>query len=99
MFLRQLEYYNGILFLTTNRVGSVDVAFKSRIHVTLEYKPLDLDATMQIYQNRLDRVVKVFEGRKTSSGSKPKVKTNEILDWAEQHYLASAEKRRQWNGR
>ncbi|KAF1811799.1 hypothetical protein P152DRAFT_51751 [Eremomyces bilateralis CBS 781.70] len=99
VFLRQLEYYNGILFLTTNRVGDIDAGFKSRIHVTLEYKPLDLDTTMQIYQNRLDRVVRGFEGRKTKSGSKPKVKTNEILDWAEQHYIASSEKRRQWNGR
>lgn len=39
-FLRALEVYRGILFLTTNRVGSFDDAFVSRIHVTLYYPPL-----------------------------------------------------------
>lgn len=37
VFLRVLEYYNGLLFLTTNRVGAVDEAFKSRIHLSLYY--------------------------------------------------------------
>ncbi|KAF2104080.1 P-loop containing nucleoside triphosphate hydrolase protein, partial [Rhizodiscina lignyota] len=36
-FLRALEYYNGILFLTTNRVGTFDEAFISRIHVSIHY--------------------------------------------------------------
>src|SRR4051794_28771603 len=30
-----MEYYAGILFLTTNRVGDFDEAFTSRIHVSL----------------------------------------------------------------
>jgi len=38
VFLRILEYYSGILFLTTNRVGTIDEAFKSRIHVSLYCK-------------------------------------------------------------
>lgn len=29
IFLRQLEYYQGILILTTNRVESIDPAFQS----------------------------------------------------------------------
>jgi hypothetical protein len=37
VFLRVLEYYNGLLFLTTNRVGTIDEAFKSRIHISLYY--------------------------------------------------------------
>lgn len=37
VFLRVLEYYNGLLFLTTNRVGTIDEAFKSRIHLSLYY--------------------------------------------------------------
>lgn len=32
-----MEYYRGILFLTTNRVGHFDDAFISRIHVVLHY--------------------------------------------------------------
>lgn len=35
VFLRMLEYYKGLLFLTTNRVGAFDEAFKSRVHITL----------------------------------------------------------------
>ncbi len=36
-FLRALEYYKGILFLTTNRVGTFDEAFMSRIHIQIHY--------------------------------------------------------------
>lgn len=38
IFLRALEFYSGILFLTTNRVGTIDEAFKSRIHISLYCK-------------------------------------------------------------
>lgn len=40
VFLRILEYYNGVLFLTTNRVGTLDDAFKSHIHMSLYYPVL-----------------------------------------------------------
>lgn len=40
VFLRVLEYFTGMLFLTTNRVGAFDEAFKSRIHISLYYPPL-----------------------------------------------------------
>lgn len=33
--MRALEYYSGILFLTTNRVGSIDEALRSRIHMSV----------------------------------------------------------------
>lgn len=38
---RTLEYFNGVLFLTTNRVGTFDQAFQSRIHVTLGLPSFD----------------------------------------------------------
>ncbi|MCJ1247879.1 hypothetical protein MMC30_005094 [Trapelia coarctata] len=37
IFLRALEYYQGIFFLTTNRVGTFDEGFVSRIHVIIHY--------------------------------------------------------------
>jgi hypothetical protein len=43
--LRALEFYDGILFLTTNRVGSFDDAFISRIHVQLYYPDFDDEST------------------------------------------------------
>ncbi|KAI1740428.1 hypothetical protein F4680DRAFT_419427 [Xylaria scruposa] len=36
-FLRALEYFKGILFLTTNRVGAFDEAFVSRINLQVHY--------------------------------------------------------------
>ncbi|KAI0903084.1 hypothetical protein F4823DRAFT_629696 [Ustulina deusta] len=51
IFLRAMEYFQGILFLTTNRVGHFDEAFKSRIHVAIGYEPLDDGAREKIWDN------------------------------------------------
>ncbi|KAF8544618.1 P-loop containing nucleoside triphosphate hydrolase protein [Trichophaea hybrida] len=59
VFLRVLEYYNGILFLTTNRVGNFDEAFTSRLHVSIHYPPLEDTERLKIWQyhmNRLERI-------------------------------------------
>lgn len=53
IFLRTLEYYEGILFMTTNRVDNIDLAFQSRIHVSLEYPDLSFDSRVQIWKNFL----------------------------------------------
>ncbi|KAF9878751.1 ATPase [Colletotrichum karsti] len=53
IFLRTLEYYEGILFMTTNRVDNIDAAFQSRIHVSLEYPDLTVDSRRQIWRNFL----------------------------------------------
>ncbi|KAF6817782.1 AAA ATPase family protein [Colletotrichum sojae] len=53
IFLRTLEYYEGILFMTTNRVGNIDAAFQSRIHVSLEYPDLTPASRRQIWGNFL----------------------------------------------
>ena len=56
VFLRHLEYFRGILFLTTNRVRVFDEAFQSRIHVSLRYADLSSDAKRQIWVAFLKRV-------------------------------------------
>ncbi|KAH6684845.1 ATPase [Plectosphaerella plurivora] len=53
IFLRTLEYYEGILFMTTNRVGNIDQAFQSRIHVSLEYPDLTPESRRVIWKNFL----------------------------------------------
>ncbi|ORY71659.1 P-loop containing nucleoside triphosphate hydrolase protein [Pseudomassariella vexata] len=55
IFLRTLEYYEGILFLTTNRVKDMDEAFHSRIHISLEYPALDESARKAVWTGFLDR--------------------------------------------
>ncbi|KAL1650086.1 hypothetical protein SLS58_001464 [Diplodia intermedia] len=56
IFLRLLEYFQGILFLTTNRVETFDDAFQSRIHMGLRYEELGHQAKRQIWRMFLDRV-------------------------------------------
>jgi AAA+ superfamily predicted ATPase len=53
VFLRILEYYDGILILTSNRVGSFDEAFKSRIQVALHYENLTRSSRKKIWENFL----------------------------------------------
>ncbi|RIA96185.1 P-loop containing nucleoside triphosphate hydrolase protein [Glomus cerebriforme] len=56
VFLRLLEYHQGILFLTTNRVKCFDAAFQSRISIALKYNELDADARKQVWRTFLDRI-------------------------------------------
>jgi SpoVK/Ycf46/Vps4 family AAA+-type ATPase len=53
VFLRTLEYYAGILFLTTNRVKNLDQAFYSRVSLCLHYKDLDHETRKKIFENQL----------------------------------------------
>ncbi|KAI1120582.1 P-loop containing nucleoside triphosphate hydrolase protein [Nemania abortiva] len=55
IFLRMLEYYRGMLFLTTNRVSTFDAAFESRIHLTLHYQGLDRVSRRRVWQILLER--------------------------------------------
>ena len=55
VFLRKLEYCEGIIFLTTNRISQFDEAILSRIHLTLRYNSLDKNTKKQIWNHFLDR--------------------------------------------
>lgn len=56
VFLRCLEYYDGILILTSNRVGTFDEAFKSRIQLSLHYNPLNEPQRRKIWRNFVHRL-------------------------------------------
>lgn len=53
IFLRLLEYHQGVLFLTTNRVQEFDPAFHSRISVALHYPDHSKESRRQIWTNLL----------------------------------------------
>jgi SpoVK/Ycf46/Vps4 family AAA+-type ATPase len=53
VFLRVLEYFRGILILTSNREVEFDEAFHSRIDLTLRYSNLDYDARTAVWKNIL----------------------------------------------
>lgn len=53
IFLRVLEYYEGLLFLTTNRIDNIDAAFQSRIHISMSYSELTAESRRVIWVNFL----------------------------------------------
>ncbi|KAF5002171.1 hypothetical protein FGRMN_547 [Fusarium graminum] len=69
VFLRALEYYRGVLFLTTNRVQSFDSAFLSRIHVALHYKSLSHEDRERIWTYTFDRLINDSNNRIHVSGA------------------------------
>jgi hypothetical protein len=50
VFLRALEYYQGLLFLTTSRIGTFDEALISRIHMILHYPDFEDTQRQTIWQ-------------------------------------------------
>ena len=54
VFLRLLEYHQGVLFLTTNRVKNIDQAFYSRISIGLEFPAAEDEKRAKIWMNLLD---------------------------------------------
>ncbi|KAJ8110588.1 hypothetical protein ONZ43_g5833 [Nemania bipapillata] len=113
VFLRVLEYYSGILFLTTNRVGTLDEAFKSRIHISLYYPPLDKKQTMEIFEVNIKKLQKIIHEKEklqaeldplspAISGERPRLAVNprSILHYAEWHFEINENTPEQrWNGR
>ncbi|PQE28829.1 aaa family atpase protein [Rutstroemia sp. NJR-2017a BBW] len=96
VFLRMLEYYSGILFLTTNRVGAIDDAFRSRLHLTLYYPKLTKKQTKQIFKQNFQRIGDINIDREKKRlltfdyrDSEPK-----IMSWAMETW-----KSLRWNGR
>lgn len=97
VFLRILEYYSGILFLTTNRVGSIDDAFRSRLHLTLYYPKLTKEQTTKIFKRNFKRIAEINNDRQ-QRGLPPfeclKSERKAVIKWAEETW-----KRLRWNGR
>ncbi|KAH7374613.1 ATPase [Plectosphaerella cucumerina] len=56
IFLRELEYFRGIIFLTTNLLATIDSAFRSRVSLHLVFKTLGPDARETLWRKFLDRI-------------------------------------------
>jgi hypothetical protein len=92
VFLRILELYTGILFLTTNRIGVLDEAFMSRIHTQLYYPPLEFDQSMKIWATNLKKLAKRKRGTM-------QINEDQILKFAKNHFAQNEGKMTRWNGR
>lgn len=54
IFLRLLDYYRGILFLTTNRPDVIDEAVLSRVTLGLQYPDLEPQARRKVWMTMLE---------------------------------------------
>ncbi|KAL2799443.1 hypothetical protein BJX66DRAFT_352309 [Aspergillus keveii] len=93
VFLRVMEYYAGILFLTTNRVGDFDEAFTSRIHVSLYYPDLTDKQTVEIFKLNLGMIEERFRRK----GRQIKIDDVDIILFANNYFKEHPHGR--WNGR
>jgi hypothetical protein len=92
-----LEYYSGILILTTNRVGQFDEAIKSRIHISLYYPPLSKKSTLEIWKMNLDRLDR--ENNKPPPNRPVLFSRKEIMNFAKGHWADNEISKTCWNGR
>lgn len=84
-FLRAIEYYDGILFLTTNRVGTSDEAVWSRIHATIYYDKFTEDQRQKIWNTYFEKLeeergdeIRVLESARSYVRDNQEVKA---LEW------------------
>ncbi|CAN8096426.1 unnamed protein product [Discula destructiva] len=103
VFLRMLEYYSGILFLTTNRPGALDEAVKSRVHFTLRYDHLDEEQTVNLFEFNISRMKEIEDVKSAADPAYHKLhlRRSEIVQFARDHYKKSASEKGvgRWNGR
>lgn len=104
-FLRVLEYYNGIMFLTTNRAGVLDEAIKSRVHLNLYYDHLTEDQTVNIFKQHIQRLRNIERQRNPDPNEQIMVLHKEILQFARDHFNQRSNSHGpgsnfgRWNGR
>ncbi|EJT69371.1 hypothetical protein GGTG_12990 [Gaeumannomyces tritici R3-111a-1] len=80
VFLRALEYYEGILILTSNRVGIFDEAFKSRVQLALHYPPLDYNGRREIWNSLICLLRQQQDGASTGLAEGESFNIDELRD-------------------
>ncbi|KAF6815636.1 AAA family ATPase [Colletotrichum musicola] len=63
IFLRRLEYFNGVAILTTNRPANIDNAFMSRIHFKFHFDGLGSTERMELWKTFVGEGVDLNEER------------------------------------
>ncbi|KAF4448569.1 hypothetical protein F53441_8046 [Fusarium austroafricanum] len=96
-FLRTLEYYSGVLFLTTNRVGIFDEVFTSHIHISLYYPPLSQASTLAVFKVHLTRIQARFEKKKARGEAELELDERSVNEFILDYFTENKDAR--WNGR
>jgi len=76
VFLRVLEYFNGLLFLTTNRIDDIDEAIVSRCIALIRYHAPDEAARQRIWQVMAAQFGLVLDAA--------------MITWLSQHYAQAS---------
>jgi SpoVK/Ycf46/Vps4 family AAA+-type ATPase len=92
VFLRLLESFSGVLFLTTNRVSSFDEAFISRFSVAIKYNELDKASRHTVWSRFLKIAgVTVLPKKALTNGVNGTAHTGGVLTHNELEKLADNE--------
>ncbi|KAF8851784.1 hypothetical protein BDZ45DRAFT_600922, partial [Acephala macrosclerotiorum] len=85
VFLRKLEYYKGILILTTDLVHCMDEGFESCISYLIQFRDLSRDDRRKIWSNFIEKITMLSAYKKTLM--------NEVDRWSAEEINA----RQLWN--
>lgn len=82
-----MEYFSGILILTTNRIRQIDVAVQSRINLAVRFPNLLPEQKRKIYENFVNQL----DDEDATKG--------ELLKWVSEAYENEEEPFKKLNGR
>ncbi|KAL4748041.1 hypothetical protein BDW72DRAFT_196176 [Aspergillus terricola var. indicus] len=81
-------------------VGNMDEAFKSRIHMSLYYPPLNREQTKKIWAMNLARLESIEKERHRATGQpKLSIAAADIMKYAMEHFTETSKMDKAWNGR
>jgi hypothetical protein len=83
VFLRHLEYFQGIMFLTTNRVTTFNDAFQCRIHFAMKFGDLSITAKKMIWETFLQKVPreKKISDKDIDNLSRNNINGRQVVRW------------------
>ena len=89
-----------MLFLTTNRIGKLDPAVASRLHLILHYKRLGKAEILNIFRTNI-KLLKEAEEQQAKFSGQPKlcIVEDDVLQFAEAHCAKYPKMKGAWNGR
>ncbi|KAF2095320.1 P-loop containing nucleoside triphosphate hydrolase protein [Rhizodiscina lignyota] len=73
--LRVLEYFQGVLIMTTNRIKVIDLAMQSRIHLAVLYSELEGSRAKKVWHNYRNQL---------KAGNSTETEINEIKRWIDE---------------
>lgn len=71
IFLQRLEHFRGVMILTTNRKGDIDMAILDRMVLQIPYPELSPDAKLGVLRSLLAGIDIATDDELTAAGLKP----------------------------